>query len=206
MVRNVLQPSRTTEALCCHGGRDKFLDRQTETDGSDITLVALKLAMSFALFLAKNCTLVSPLLNGAGSHFPLPKALHSSKQSAFFVKFTLFVLPLSNGMTGDRSTETNDQISGCTVLLIEKMNQINTKKTIGIEKKRLCVRLRSEDKHHLRKSADRKAQIRKAFVPLTGLICAHRSANFLRWCLSSKRNLTHNLFFLFPIVFSIDIQ
>ena len=28
----------------------------------------------------------------------------------------------------DRSTETNDQISGCTVLLlIEKMNEINTK-------------------------------------------------------------------------------
>ena len=26
VVRNVLQPSRTTEALCCHGGRDKFLN------------------------------------------------------------------------------------------------------------------------------------------------------------------------------------
>ena len=67
-------------------------------------------------------------------------------------------------------------------------------KTIRIEKKRLCVRLRSEDKHHLRKSADRKAQIRKVFVQLTGLICAFRSADFLRWCLSSERNLTHNLF------------
>ena len=55
----------------------------------------------------------------------------------------------------------------------------------------------SEDKHHLRKSADRKAQIRRAFVPLTGLICAFRSADFLRWCLSSERNLTHNLFFYF---------
>ena len=29
--------------------------------------------------------------------------------------------------------------------------------------------------------------------------CALRSADFLRWCLSSERNLTHNLFFLFPI-------
>ena len=76
-------------------------------------------------------------------------------------------------------------------------------KTIGNRKKRLCVRLRSEDKHHLRKSADRKAQIRKAFFLLTGLICAFWSANFLRWCLSSKRNLTHNLSFLFPIDFSI---
>ena len=77
-------------------------------------------------------------------------------------------------------------------------------KTIGNRKKRLCVRLRSGDKHHLRKSAGWKAQIRKAFVPLTGLICAFRSADFLRWCLSPERNLTHNLFFLFPIVFGIN--
>ena len=69
---------------------------------------------------------------------------------------------------------------------------------------RLCVRLHLGDKHHLRKSADRKAQIRKAFVPLTGLICAFRSADFLGWCLSPKCNVTHNLFFLFPIVFGIN--
>ena len=37
----------------------------------------------------------------------------------------------------------------------------------------------------------------KAFFPLTGLICAFRSADFLRWCLSPERNLTHNLFFYF---------
>ena len=80
-------------------------------------------------------------------------------------------------------------------------------KTIGNRKKRLCMRLRSEDKHHLWKSADRKSTklIRKAFVPLTGLICAFEFADFLRWCLSSERILTHNLFFLFPIVFSINI-
>ena len=60
--------------------------------------------------------------------------------------------------------------------------------------------LRSEDKNLLRKSADRKAQIKKAFVPLTGLICAFRSADFLRLCLFSERNLTHNLFFYFQLV------
>ena len=38
---------------------------------------------------------------------------------------------------------------------------------------------------------------------LTGLICAFRSADFLRWCLSPERNLTHNLLFLFPIVVGI---
>ena len=99
----------------------------------------------------------------------------------------------------DRSTETNDQISGCTVLLlIEKMNEINTK-NYWKQKKRLCVRLLSGDKHHLRKSADRKAQI----SPMSGtnafLICAFRSADFLRWCLFPERNLTQigNLFFYF---------
>ena len=68
------------------------------------------------------------------------------------------------------------------------------------------MRLRSGDKHHLRKSSDRKAQIRKAFVPLTGLICAFRFVDFLRWCLSPERNLTDNLFFLLPIVFGINYR
>ena len=62
--------------------RERERERDRETDGSDVTLVVLKLAMSFALFLAKNlhlsnwrrvlhfslpkiCTLVSPLFNGA---------------------------------------------------------------------------------------------------------------------------------------------
>ena len=35
--------------------------------------------------------------------------------------------------------------------------------------------------------------------------CAFRSADFLRWCLSSKRTLRHNLFLLFPIVFGINL-
>ena len=99
----------------------------------------LKLAMNFAPFLAKNshlsigeefcnfpCQKVAPQFLSSwrtlSSHFPLPKTLRSSKQFAFFV------LLLSNGVTGDRSTETNDRISGCTVpLLIEKMNQIKAR-------------------------------------------------------------------------------
>ena len=48
--------------------------------------------------------------------------------------------------------------------------------------------LRSGDKHHLRESADREAEIRKAFLSLIGLICALRSPDFLRKC-------------MFPIVF-----
>ena len=67
------------------------------------------------------------------------------------------------------------------------------------------MRLRSGDKHHLRKSSDRKAQINPVSRTNAFLICAFRSEEFLRWCLSPERNLTHNLFFLFPIVFGINL-
>ena len=67
------------------------------------------------------------------------------------------------------------------------------------------MRLRLGNKHQLRKPADRKAQISSASGTNAFLICAFRSADFLRWCLFPKRNLTHNLFFLFPIVFDINL-
>ena len=111
------------------------LVRERERDGSDVTLVA----MNFALFLAKMCTLVLaksfarflaknfhlflrlPSRMALSSHFPLPNTLHSSKQFAFFVASVKWC---------DRGSKhrTNDRISSCTVLLlIEKMNQINTR-------------------------------------------------------------------------------
>ena len=62
--------------------RERERYREREKDGSDVTIVALKLAMNFALLLAKNvhlsiggefcafpcqknCTSISPLLNSA---------------------------------------------------------------------------------------------------------------------------------------------
>ena len=109
--------------------------------------------MSFARFLAKNmhlnigeeiCTFpcqkfapLSPLLNG--TEFTLwvvkkKKKLHSSSSK----QFASFVLLLSNGETGDRSTETNHRISGCTgLLLIEKWIEL-IPKTIG-NRKRDCA-------------------------------------------------------------------
>ena len=66
------------------------------------------------------------------------------------------------------------------------------------------MRLRSGDKHHLRKSANRKAQISSVSGTNAFLTCAFRSADFLRWCLSPERNLTHNLFFI-SIVFGINL-
>ena len=65
------------------------------------------------------------------------------------------------------------------------------------------MRLRLGNKHHLRKPADRKAQISSVSGTNAFLICAFRSADFLRWCLFPKRNLTHYLFFYFQFIFSI---
>ena len=52
-------------------------------------------------------------------------------------------------------------------------------KRLEIEKEILREVARG-DKPYLRKSIDRKAQIRKAFVQFSGLICALRSLDFLR--------------------------
>ena len=70
-------------------------------------------------------------------------------------------------------------------------------KNIGNRKRDCAWGCAREDQHHLRKSSDRKAQIRNAFVPLTVLICAFRSENFLRWCLFPEHNRAHSSFFYF---------
>ena len=94
--------------------------------------------MSFALFLAKN---VHPSIGEEFCAFSFQKfaplssplngaefTLSVAKNVALFETVRILVLLLSNGMTGDRGSETNDRISGRTVLLfIEKMKQINTK-------------------------------------------------------------------------------
>ena len=59
------------------------------------------------------------------------------------------------------------------------------------------------DKPFLRKSADRKAQIRKAFVQFSGLICALRSVDFSGKVYHPEPPHAQSLF-LFPIVFGIN--
>ena len=81
--------------------REREREIQREKDGSDVTIVALKLAMRFALLLNKNvhlsigdefcafpCQKFAPQF--LPPHFPLPKTLHFSKRFAFF--------SLSNGV------------------------------------------------------------------------------------------------------------
>ena len=66
--------------------RERYREREREKDGSDVTIVALKLAMSFALLLAKNVhlSIIFPSWMALSSHFLLPKTLHFSKRFAFF--------------------------------------------------------------------------------------------------------------------------
>ena len=142
--------------------------------------------------LPKICTLLSPLLKGAeftlSFAIKIALSLRNSSRSSF-----CFCQMACQGIEAPKQTIEFPAV----LLLIEKTNQIINTNNYWKEKKRFCVRLRSEDKHHFRKSADRKAQISALSGTNAFLICAFQSADFLRWCLSSERNLTHNLFFYF---------
>ena len=180
--------------------REREREKERERDGSDVTLVALKLAKKFALFLAKTLKWAKSfaLLLAKNLHLSFSpmkwRWVHTFRcqNVALFetVRILRKIRTLRDRFTSvkwrDRGSKHRKNRSNFRLhrpSSHRKMNQINTK-TIGNRKEKLCVRLRSGDKHHLRKSADRKAQIRKAFVPLTGMICAFRSVDFLKWCLS----------------------
>ena len=111
-------------------------EREREKDGCDVTIVALKLAMSFALLLAKNvhlsigdefcafpCQKIAPQFLPSwlalNSHFPLPKTLRTFRNGSHSSHCQMAWL------TGDRSNKANDRISGCTVLLSRRKNRKN---------------------------------------------------------------------------------
>ena len=107
---NIIGSAEALPILCVRyirWERERDTEREREKDGSDVTIVALKLAMSFERLLAKNVHLsideefcatpcqkfapqFLPSWMALSSHFPLPKTLHISKQFAFFA--------LSNGV------------------------------------------------------------------------------------------------------------
>ena len=196
-------------------------ERERESDGSNVTLVALKLAKSFALFLAKNLHLfLGPPLEWRWVHTSVARkyvalfetirilrrfcqmawqGIEAPKQTIEFPAAPSFFsskkwIKLIPKATGNRKRD-----GGCAhYVMVSKFqwkpfwlatqrdpqnDWTATQNRVNYDvfaQAPLCVRLRSGDKHHLRKSADRKAQIRTAFVPLTGLICAFRSEDFLR--------------------------
>ena len=141
----------------------------------------------FTLSLAKNSHSFLP------SHFPsLPSRRSHHCGAEIRNEFTLplpkfffafFVSTLSNGAsraTSDRKPKTNDQILPSPILFFPSKNWIKLiPKTIG-NRKEIVREVAWGDKPYLRKSTDRKAQIRKVFVQFSGLICALRSVDFLR--------------------------
>ena len=112
--------------------REREREIQREKDGSDVTIVALKLAMNSHFPLPKICTIGDELTLSLAknshfsflpSHFPsLPsrRGHHCGAEirneftlSITKIFFVLFVPPLSNGTsraTSDRKPKTNDQI------------------------------------------------------------------------------------------------
>ena len=76
------------------------------------------------------------------------------------------------------------------------MNQINTKKLLEIEKE-IVREVARGDKPNLRKSTDRKAQIRKAFVLQRTDLCFAAICRFSQVRFITPSHLTHNLFFYF---------
>ena len=167
-------------------------------------MCTLVLAKSFALLLAKK--FAPQYLHSwmaLSSHFPLPKRLHFSKQFAFFA--------LSKGVIDMESKQQSKRSNiRCTALLSRRKKSKKwiklTPKTIGNRKKRLCVRLRLGNKHHLRKSADRKAQTKKK----EGVRSAHRTDLCFSICRFSQvvfipQAQPHaQSLFLFPIVFGVN--
>ena len=105
------------------------------------------------------------------SHFPLPKFFSPSS------------FPLFHGTsraTSDRKPKTNDQILPSPILFFPSKNESNYyQKLLEIEKD-IVREVARGDKPYLRKSTDRKAQIRKAFVQFSGLIYALGSVDFFR--------------------------
>ena len=148
-------------------------------------------------FLPKICTLVSPLLRGA--EFTLSVAKHV----ALFERVRVLRFASVKWRNRGSKHETKYRISCCTaLLLIEKMKQINTK---NYRKKRVCVRLRLGDKLQLRKSADRKAEIRKTFsVRSPDWILCFSICRFSQVVFIPRAQPNAHSLFLFPIVFGIS--
>ena len=186
--------------------RERDTERESEWDGSDVTLVALKLArnfapfvaktlklaMNFALFLAKNMHLSFSPLEGRWVHtFCCQKrcALQNSSCSSF-----CFCQMAWQGIEAPKQTI---EFPAAPSFFSSKKWIKLTPKTTGNIKRDCewgCARRINTTSENLQiekhKSGGRSFRSPDRFVNF-------RSAGFLRWSLSSERNLTHNLFFYF---------
>ena len=119
--------------------RERERERKREIDGSDVIIVALKLAMSLHFPMPKIRTIA------VSSHFPLPKnrtfrfSLHTSCLSIVALKFAVHTFrcqkirplcsdSLLNGASSaasDRKPKTNDQILPSPIVLSYRKNESN---------------------------------------------------------------------------------
>ena len=145
----------------------------------EVTIVALKIAMS--------------------SHFPVPKFFSPSFKSLF---------PLFQMARAARRVIENpgQMIKSYPVLFCSshRKNESNYYQKLLEMEKEIVREVALGDTPYLRKSTDRKAQIRKAFVQFSGLICALRSVDFLRFKVYHPEPPHAQSLFLFPIVFGIN--
>ena len=112
--------------------RERERERERERDGSDVTIVALKLAMNLRFPLPKIRTFFSPFTLPVSPFTERPKGHHCGAEirNEFTLSiannfFALFVPPLSNGTsraTSDRKPKTNDQILPSPILFFPSKN------------------------------------------------------------------------------------
>ena len=151
--------------------RERDTEREREIDGSDVTLVALKLAKKFALFLAKTLKLPKNFALFLAKTLHLSFSPHKWRWVHTFLCHKRCTIRNSRNLPKirtlrdrftsvkwrDRESKHRNKRSNFRLHrpFFSSKNWIKLiPKTIGNRKKRLCVRLRSGDKHHLRKSSD----------------------------------------------------
>ena len=151
----------------------------------------------FALFVSPSTLPVSPFTERSPLWRRNSQWVHTFHCQNFFRPLCSpsFKLNGTSRATSDRKPKTNDQIMPSPILFFPSKKWIKLiPKLLEIEKE-IVREVARGDKPYLRKSTDRKAQIRKAFVQVSGLICALRFVSQVRFITPS--HLTHNLFFYF---------
>ena len=156
--------------------RERERDRERKTEVVSPLIVGLKLAMSSHFPLPKIWTLCSTTLKF------LPLCRKSTMSAHFLLpKNALFLPPFSNDATSDRRTENNWSNWRLHAQRPSHRKKKNKgirliPKTIGI-RKTIVPDVTRGDKHYLRKSADRKAQISMRSFHSLDWFCALRSAD-----------------------------
>ena len=200
--------------------REREREREWERDGSDVTIIALKLAMNSHFPLPKIRTIGDELTLSLAknshfsflpSHFPsLPSRRGHHCGAEIRNEFTLsianifialFVPPLSNGTsraTSDRKPKTNDQFPPSPILFFpsKKWIKLIPQKLLELEKEivREVARgwLTLPEKIYRLQSTNQSVELNERLPDLCFAICRFSQVRFI-----TPSHLTCNLFFYF---------